>query len=714
MQTPSNVSDMERCEFQSGSGKDEVFAQTVRKEITNFVQGGVENSVLIFPVLPKRERFLTHKVVEEEFEDLCSFSVGVTLRRTAVCLKSRLIFAFNSGFCLIEAARKVAVRLCREKGLPVDFLSHSIERPPPSNREMQAPRSARRRQRRPDVQLYVPRGRKVEALKSDAKDAPAQAARVPSKHLLERRAPLATTDATEALTLEAKDGNAQAATVPSPHLPEGQAPFPTTSAAEALKPDARDASPQAARMPSPCLPERQAPFATGAADALKDDARYAPALATRVPSPCMPESQAPFSTTDAAEALKPDVRDALAQAATVPLPHLSENLAPFATTDAADPRCIEDTGYHYIKAHSEHIKKACAQLDEDTNVRDMDSDADCACQVLDSNCDMLSTSGNSDNGKSVIQGCLSLSQENDCQYIIKAANECYEEVNSLQAFSSTATGSVGTQKKTGLQVLQCSVGIVVDDNVVRTSERTENAVHEERSPASHMEMAQLCGEHVDTAGDSMEASLEESHEDAEDSWDALFDETGECIDPDVLKNITKALGEIKVQQAQLDYSKFVDRSPNLSEEEYGHVLEMYDFPAEFKTKDLVTTLSSCRDQFSIKWVDDTHALAIFSSPFAATEALSLQNSLVKMRPVSEASKQSKLKIKHCSEMLMPYKPRPQTSASVARRLVSGALGMRVKVDVEQRRKELQVLKEAKGKRKTAAKQRADVWNGDVS
>ncbi|KAL3192968.1 hypothetical protein MRX96_058475 [Rhipicephalus microplus] len=481
MQTPSNVSDMERCEFQSGSGKDEVFAQTVRKEITNFVQGGVENSVLIFPVLPKRERFLTHKVVEEEFEDLCSFSVGVTLRRTAVCLKSRLIFAFNSGFCLIEAARKVAVRLCREKGLPVDFLSHSIERPPPSNREMQAPR---RRQRRPDVQLYVPRGRKVEALKSDAKDAPAQAARVPSKHLLERRAPLATTDATEALTLEAKDGNAQAATVPSPHLPEGQASFPTTSAAEALKPDARDASPQAARMPSPCLPERQAPFAT---------------------------------------------------------------------------------------------------------------------------------------------------------------------------------------------------------------------VHEERSPASHMEMAQLCGEHVDTAGDSMEASLEESHEDAEDSWDALFDETGECIDPDVLKNITKALGEIKVQQAQLDYSKFVDRSPNLSEEEYGHVLEMYDFPAEFKTKDLVTTLSSCRDQFSIKWVDDTHALAIFSSPFAATEALSLQNSLVKMRPVSEASKQSKLKIKHCSEMLMPYKPRPQTSASVARRLVSGALGMRVKVDVEQRRKELQVLKEAKGK-----------------
>lgn len=47
---------------------------------------------------------------------------------------------------------------------------------------------------------------------------------------------------------------------------------------------------------------------------------------------------------------------------------------------------------------------------------------------------------------------------------------------------------------------------------------------------------------------------------------------------------------------------------------------------------------------------------------------------------------------------MPYKPRPQTSASVARRMVSGALGMRMKVDDEQRKKELAMLRDAKGKR----------------
>ncbi|XP_050049412.2 uncharacterized protein [Dermacentor andersoni] len=620
---------MERDQYQSGDDRDEVFVQTVCKEITNFVQGDVHNSVLIFPVLPKRERFLTHKVVEEKFEDLCSFSLGEGVcRRTAVCLKSRLIFAFDNGYCLDEAARKVAVRLCREKGLPVDFLSHSIRRPLPSSREMQAPRPARQRQRRPDMQLYVPRGRKAEALKTDTRDAPAQEARVPSQHLPESEASLATTDAADPLRREDtrahhEDTSSEHNRKPSAHLIEA-----TNVCAQAW-----------------------------------------------VPSQCLPESQASL-----------------------------------ATTVAANPQCIEDTGTHHEDASSEHYSKASALS---SNVCGMGGDVECT-GLEGSNCDVLSTSGNSENSEAVIQVCLSLSQETENEYIKETADEGSEEVNSLQEFSSVVTDCAGRQKNTSLQGFQGGVGIVVDDSVVRTSESTENAAHEELPLTSHLEVAQSYGEHVDSTRDSTEASIEENHKDAEDSWDALFDETGECVAPEVLKNITKALGDIKVHQAELDYTKFEPRIPDLSEAEYGHVLEMYDFPAEFETKDLVTALSSCRDQFNIKWVDDTHALAIFSTPFAATEALGLQNPLMKMRHVSEASKQSKLKIKHCSEFLMPYKPRPQTSASVARRLVSGALGMRVNVDAAQRRKELQMLKEAKGKKKTAAKQRTDVWNGDVS
>lgn len=51
---------------------------------------------------------------------------------------------------------------------------------------------------------------------------------------------------------------------------------------------------------------------------------------------------------------------------------------------------------------------------------------------------------------------------------------------------------------------------------------------------------------------------------------------------------------------------------------------------------------------------------------------------------------------YISEFLQPYKPRPETSAMAARRLVAGALGIATGVSKEKREKERQQLKEAKG------------------
>ena len=49
-----------------------------------------------------------------------------------------------------------------------------------------------------------------------------------------------------------------------------------------------------------------------------------------------------------------------------------------------------------------------------------------------------------------------------------------------------------------------------------------------------------------------------------------------------------------------------------------------------------------------------------------------------------------------SEFLQPFKPRPETSASVARNLVAGALGLRPQITKEKRAEERQKLLEAKG------------------
>ena len=48
------------------------------------------------------------------------------------------------------------------------------------------------------------------------------------------------------------------------------------------------------------------------------------------------------------------------------------------------------------------------------------------------------------------------------------------------------------------------------------------------------------------------------------------------------------------------------------------------------------------------------------------------------------------------EFLQPYKARPQTSASVARKMVTGALGIKAQIPKEQRDEERRKLKEARG------------------
>lgn len=48
------------------------------------------------------------------------------------------------------------------------------------------------------------------------------------------------------------------------------------------------------------------------------------------------------------------------------------------------------------------------------------------------------------------------------------------------------------------------------------------------------------------------------------------------------------------------------------------------------------------------------------------------------------------------DSLLPYKKRPATTGMVARNLVAGALGIRTNVSSEQRKKEKEMLKEARG------------------
>ncbi|KAL0114710.1 hypothetical protein PUN28_011784 [Cardiocondyla obscurior] len=196
-------------------------------------------------------------------------------------------------------------------------------------------------------------------------------------------------------------------------------------------------------------------------------------------------------------------------------------------------------------------------------------------------------------------------------------------------------------------------------------------------------------------------------------WDSLFDDNGDCLDPTLIEELTSAVGEVVIEQPKNDYKAY-SKQVEVSSDEFAHVVEIYNFPSEFKTSDLAAVFSSFKNGgFELKWVDDTHCLGVFSSPLVAAEVLASNHPFVKTRPLSEATALSKTKARRSAEFLQPYRNRPETCAALARRLVTGALGVRLATARQEREHEKNVLREAKEKKRLANKQREDVWEGII-
>ena len=94
-----------------------------------------------------------------------------------------------------------------------------------------------------------------------------------------------------------------------------------------------------------------------------------------------------------------------------------------------------------------------------------------------------------------------------------------------------------------------------------------------------------------------------------------FDDNGDCLDPKMVEEITKAVGKVQIQKPKSDYKAYHSNVDLLRDEEYPHVLECSNFPVEFRTQDLMNLFAPYTREsgFNIIWVDDTHCLVVFSS-----------------------------------------------------------------------------------------------------
>ncbi|XP_008142377.2 coiled-coil domain-containing protein R3HCC1L [Eptesicus fuscus] len=212
---------------------------------------------------------------------------------------------------------------------------------------------------------------------------------------------------------------------------------------------------------------------------------------------------------------------------------------------------------------------------------------------------------------------------------------------------------------------------------------------------------------------TIETSHVEESTATEESWESMFNDDGDCLDPRFLQELSGNMKNTKsIQEPRFDYYNSEVPDIDLSDCEFPHVIEIYDFPQEFRTEDLLRVFCSYQKKgFDIKWVDDTHALGVFSSPITARDALGSKHTMVKIRPLSQATRAAKAKARAYAEFLQPAKERPETSAALARRLVINALGVRSKQSKTEREAELKKLQEARERKRLEAKQREDIWEG---
>ncbi|KAG8192452.1 hypothetical protein JTE90_017982 [Oedothorax gibbosus] len=610
-------------------GHDELlFIENFKNEIEQFVEKLESNSVLVFPPFLSRYRFLAHKAIDDYFfPQLCSFSIGYELHRRIVvgstlviakcCLPYKCVHekSYKSSKvvekrvdCICPARLKLLnfspIKVCK---MPSSMkLEHPINAKSglQSTERKQNRSSVSDRQKRPDMQIYVPR-----ALRG------AQKKCIPSE--------------SESGSIEKNYQKALDKPLSLENELDKYADVSQPKNAEMIIDSSHTTIPQTSTT---------------------DDFIF-------IKSEC-------FDTTNL----------------------LSDGL--FTPSQLSDKQIASCQISESFNCSSEEQMDS-SQICESLNI----------CSIPNEQI------GSSEISKSLNQ---SLSDEKISSPVVIEKQSCTStlDINLLDNSSKTSEISSPLITKT-------SIILLVNDKSESPCQggSLSNKISSKRIWLDSSDNSSEVSTEIDASESFADTSNECVFQEKDDSWESKFDDDGECLNPEFLKDLKNITGEIEVLVAKNNYKGFVQES---SGDGYDCIIELYGFPIEFNTQDLVSAFSQFQQaNYSIKWVDDCHALAIFSSPSLANQALLMNHPFVKTRPISEGIKESQEKAKWCTRYSEPVKPRPTTSAALARRLVSGALGLKVHASKEQREQERTILREAKEKRKLKAKQKQAIWDGVV-
>ncbi|CAA9995194.1 unnamed protein product, partial [Nesidiocoris tenuis] len=170
-------------------------------------------------------------------------------------------------------------------------------------------------------------------------------------------------------------------------------------------------------------------------------------------------------------------------------------------------------------------------------------------------------------------------------------------------------------------------------------------------------------------------------------WDPLYCGKGPCSYPNVLIPILdrSEMGDIETEVGRVRIVEVkgppqrVDSTESTDDDTHyvnGSIVEIYDLPDDIRTEELAREFDVYVDRgLRLRWIDRNTALGIFASSRTAEEVLSDEfQSRLKIRPISQGNRLSQEIARH---IVLPSSFRPKTCSSIAKRLLSGALGLKV-------------------------------------
>ncbi|KAG9072101.1 R3H and coiled-coil domain-containing protein 1 [Linnemannia hyalina] len=189
--------------------------------------------------------------------------------------------------------------------------------------------------------------------------------------------------------------------------------------------------------------------------------------------------------------------------------------------------------------------------------------------------------------------------------------------------------------------------------------------------------------------------------DEPEEWELALENSDDDGIPAAPKDTRRHPAEALLASPSSTPSKIGNWSEAVSSDDM-YILELYDFSASIKTAHLTDMFAAYENRsggFRIKWVDETKALVIFESAAVAKQAhiANLTNQIAKIKPYNGPDRDSIRNAGNPSSGAYNG-VRPAKTDSVARRLVQGALGLRVRRTPEQIAEEKAQIQAAKDAR----------------